>query len=68
MVVCGTQHFKTNLQVNGDQWDEETIYPALRDYNSGHHIDTNLSEKADGKSGNYFYVSEIAQRLQGWTG
>ncbi|KAM7193649.1 hypothetical protein V8F20_008286 [Naviculisporaceae sp. PSN 640] len=64
MVRDGTQHYKQNLINWGDKWTVETIYPALREYNSGSVNPDNLS---DGRGATASYVSDIAQRLQGWT-
>jgi hypothetical protein len=63
MVRGGTQHFKANLQNWGNKWSGESIYPALREYNSGSVNKDNLS---DGRGATAEYVSDIAQRLQGW--
>lgn len=66
MVDCGTQHFKTNLANWGGQTSEQSIYPALRAFNSGSVVAWDLST-VPGGVGNPAYVSDIAQRLQGWT-
>ncbi|KAI1076248.1 hypothetical protein F5B20DRAFT_594281 [Whalleya microplaca] len=63
MVRGGTEHFKTNLQDWGNQLSTESIYPALREYNSGSVNPDNLS---DGLGATDSYVSDIAQRLGGW--
>lgn len=63
MINGGTQHYKTNLQAWGDKWATESIYPALRAYNSGGVNTNNLS---DGLGATDSYVSDISQRLQGW--
>ncbi|KAK8061812.1 hypothetical protein PG994_008178 [Apiospora phragmitis] len=63
MVNGGTNHFKANLQDFGDKWSEESIYPALREYNSG---SVNQNDLSDGLGATASYVSDIAQRLQGW--
>ncbi|KAF3760818.1 hypothetical protein M406DRAFT_268516 [Cryphonectria parasitica EP155] len=65
MVHCGTQHFITNLGDFGDQQTVATIYPALREYNSGSVDQGNLSIAPNG-AGNPYYVSDIAQRMQGY--
>lgn len=63
MVNGGTSHFKQNLQNWGDQWSEQSIYPALREYNSG---GVNPNDLSDGLGATPAYVSDISQRLQGW--
>ncbi|EMR69443.1 putative exo-beta- -glucanase protein [Eutypa lata UCREL1] len=63
MINGGTQHYKANLQNWGDQWTGESIYPALREYNSGSVNPDNLS---DGQGATDSYVSDISQRLGGW--
>lgn len=63
MVRGGTQHFKGNLQNWGNALNERSIYSALREYNSGSVNENNLS---DGRGATASYVSDIAQRLQGW--
>lgn len=65
MIDCGTQHFKTNLGDWGGQNSEQSIYPALREFNSGRVVVSDLSTAPNGV-GNPAYVSDIAQRLQGW--
>jgi hypothetical protein len=42
MVVAGTKHFKANLEQTGNQDSAESIYQALRLYNSGS-MDPNVS-------------------------
>ncbi|KAI7784909.1 hypothetical protein LA080_008940 [Diaporthe eres] len=64
MIDCGTQHFKTNLGNWGNQNSEQTIYPAMREYNSGSVIASDLSTAPNG-AGNPAYVSDVAQRLLG---
>jgi hypothetical protein len=63
MVRIGTQHFKGNLQARGDKWSGESLYPALREYNSG---SVNASNLSDGMGATASYVSDIANRLTGW--
>lgn len=65
MVDCGTQHLKLNLANWGSQKSEQTIYPAMREYNSGSVISSDLSTAPNG-AGNPAYVSDVAQRLLGW--
>jgi Mn-dependent DtxR family transcriptional regulator len=64
MVMAGTKHFKGNLQQLDDKDTAETIYRALRLYNSGSINESNLS---DGMGATPSYVSDIANRLQGRT-
>ncbi len=63
MVRGGTQHFKRNLRNWGDKWSGESIYPALREYNSG---SVNPEDLSDGQGATASYVSDIAHRLTGW--
>ncbi|KAL1856913.1 hypothetical protein Daus18300_010567 [Diaporthe australafricana] len=65
MVDCGTQHYKLNLANWGSQNAPESIYPALREYNSGSVIASDLSTAPNGV-GNPTYVSDLADRLLGW--
>lgn len=65
MVDCGTQHFKTNLGVWAGLNAEQSIYPALREYNSGSVVASDLSIAPNG-AGNPAYVSDVAQRCMGW--
>lgn len=64
MVVAGTKHLKDNLNQFGGKDNEETIYKALRAYNSGSVNEHNLS---DGRGATPSYVSDIANRLLGRT-
>lgn len=48
MVNCGTQHYKENLEDFGDLWATSSIYPALREYNTGSVDQSNLSDAPDG--------------------
>lgn len=63
MIIGGTQHYKRDLVTEGNKWSAESIYPALRRYNSGNVNHDNLS---DGLGATGPYVSDLAQRLQGW--
>lgn len=65
MVDCGMQHLKTNLGNWGGQDSEQSIYPALREYNSGSVVAADLSTAPNG-AGNPAYVSDVAQRCLGW--
>jgi len=62
MVCGGTDHYKANLRNWGDKWAAESIYPALREYNSGSVNPDNLS---DARGATASYVSDISQRLNG---
>lgn len=64
MIKCGTTHFATNYQTQGGQNTIDTIYSALREYNSGS-VDTSDLSIAPNGAGVSSYVSDIAQRLQG---
>ena len=62
MVNAGTQHYKGNLEQQGNADDAPTIYEALRLYNSGSLDESNLS---NGLGATDSYVSDIANRLIG---
>jgi len=64
MVRAGTLHYKDNLRQFGDGYNAETIYKALRVYNSGSINEDNLS---DGRGATPEYVSDLANRLCGRT-
>ncbi|KAK1243116.1 hypothetical protein MKX07_003744 [Trichoderma sp. CBMAI-0711] len=64
MINGGTQHFKGNLEDWGNQWAESSIYPALREYNSGSVNSGDLSTAAGG-FGVPCYVSDVARRMLG---
>ncbi len=64
MVTAGTNHFKGNLEQFGNADNADTIYKALRAYNSGSVNPNNLS---DGLGATNSYVSDIANRLLGRT-
>ncbi|KAL8289805.1 hypothetical protein RB597_001438 [Gaeumannomyces tritici] len=64
MVRAGTEHFKGNLHEHGDKWDADTIYKALRSYNSGRCDADDLSK---GLGATDDYVSDVANRLCGRT-
>ncbi|KAJ4423631.1 hypothetical protein N0V82_001654 [Gnomoniopsis sp. IMI 355080] len=63
MVQCGSDHFK-NVD-GGASLDENTIYYALRSYNSGVN-GVNRGDLSSGGSGTSSYVSDVANRLKGW--
>ncbi|KAK6840283.1 hypothetical protein PG990_007129 [Apiospora arundinis] len=65
MVEGGAKHFKENLSHWGNTMDPKSVYPALREYNSGKVNPKDLSEAPQSTPS---YVSDIAQRLGGWTG
>lgn len=66
MVNCGTQHYQTNLQAwGGDHEAPKSVYPALREYNSGR-VDAGDLSNASGGIGNPYYVSDVSQRFGGW--
>jgi hypothetical protein len=44
MVNCGCTHFKQNLIDQGNQLSTKSILPALREYNSGSVIQSDLSD------------------------
>ena len=63
MVRGGVEHFRGNLAHWGNCMGESCVYPALREYNSGN---VNPADLSDGRGATPSYVSDIAQRLQGW--
>lgn len=65
MVDCGMRHFKMNLGERAGMNSEQSIYPALREYNSGSVVASDLSIAPNG-AGNPAYVSDVAQRCMGW--
>ncbi|KAI0015555.1 hypothetical protein F4780DRAFT_784057 [Xylariomycetidae sp. FL0641] len=64
MVRGGTQHFKQNLVDFGDAGTAETVYKALREYNSG---SVNEADLSDGRGATPSYVSDVANCLLGRT-
>lgn len=67
MVTCGTKHYLGNLQTwGGNSNSTQSIYTALREYNAGSVVVSDLSVAPSGV-GNPYYVSDVAQRFQGWT-
>ena len=64
MVRAGTEHFKANLKEFGDADTADTIYKALRAYNSG---SVNVNNLSDGRGATDSYVSDVANRLLGRT-
>ncbi|RYP20231.1 hypothetical protein DL765_002905 [Monosporascus sp. GIB2] len=63
MVRGGVEHYKGNLRNWGDAMTESCVYPAMREYNSGN---VNPNDLSDGRGATPSYVSDVAQRLQGW--
>lgn len=51
------------MDVYGNEWSGETIWPALRAYNSG---TANLNDLSDPKGAKGSYVSDLANRVTGW--
>lgn len=64
MVEAGTKHFKLNLRDFGDADNADTIYKALREYNT---VSVNADDLSDGRVGTASYVSDMANRLCGRT-
>ncbi|KXJ97316.1 hypothetical protein Micbo1qcDRAFT_171017 [Microdochium bolleyi] len=65
MIRGGAAHFRADLdQVGGNGWEPSSVYPALRRYNSGV-VDHN--DLSNGLGATTDYVSDIVQRLGGWT-
>lgn len=63
MIVGGMKHFKGNMGNWGNTHEPKTIYPALREYNSGN---VNPNDLSDGRGATNSYVSDVVQRLGGW--
>jgi hypothetical protein len=64
MVRGGTQHYQGNLRNwGGNSASVQSVYPALREYNSGSVDPSNLS---NGLGATDSYVSDVSQRLGGW--
>lgn len=66
MIQGGADHFKANMVNWGDSGTASgpsTIYPALREYNSGSVAADDLS---NGLGATPEYVSDVAQRIGGW--
>ncbi|KAM0260088.1 hypothetical protein ACHAQJ_003013 [Trichoderma viride] len=64
MINGGTNHFKSNLEDWGNLWDVSSIYPALREYNSGS-VDSGDLSTAAGGFGDPCYVANVARRMMG---
>jgi len=64
MIRIGTLHYKGNLRQFGDGYNAETIYKALRVYNSG---SCNENDLSDGRGATPAYISDMANRLCGRT-
>jgi len=65
MINCGSEHYKLNLEDFGDLLAGSSIYPALREYNTGSVSDPSDLSDAPNCIGNPFYVSDIANRFLG---
>ncbi|KAF2438178.1 hypothetical protein P171DRAFT_526416 [Karstenula rhodostoma CBS 690.94] len=63
MVCGGAEHFKTNMLHWGDRWSAASVFPALREYNSGN---VNEADLSDGRGATASYVSDLANRVTGW--
>ncbi|KAH7024409.1 uncharacterized protein B0I36DRAFT_352648 [Microdochium trichocladiopsis] len=64
MILAGAKHFRGNLDRNGgDGYQPKSVYPALREYNSGN---VNHADLSDGRGATPSYVSDVVQRLGGW--
>ncbi|KAJ5833792.1 hypothetical protein N7474_002103 [Penicillium riverlandense] len=59
-----SQHIKSNLEDFGNLDDPSSIYPALREYNSGS-VDSGDLSVAAGGYGVPCYVSDVARRFMG---
>jgi hypothetical protein len=64
MIRAGTLHFKENLKEFGNADNADTIYKALRSYNSG---SCNVNDLSDPVGATASYVSDVANRLLGRT-
>jgi hypothetical protein len=63
MIRGGVEHYKGNMRNWGDRNTADCLYPAMREYNSGN---VNPDDLSDGRGATPQYVSDVAQRLQGW--
>jgi hypothetical protein len=63
MVLAGTKHFKGNLEQTGNQDSAQSIYQALRLYNSGS-MDVNVSVPFSQLSNNYPYFGAESLRWE----
>ena len=63
MICGGVEHFKGNMEHFGNKWSGESVWPALREYNSGN---ANLADLSDGRGATASYVSDLANRVTGW--
>jgi hypothetical protein len=63
MVCGGVEHFKMNLDNWRNEWSANTVFSALREYNSGN---VNVADLSDGRGATASYVSDIANRVTGW--
>ena len=63
MICGGVEHFKGNLESFGDKDSRDSVWPALREYNSGN---ANLADLSDPRGATASYVSDVANRVMGW--
>jgi hypothetical protein len=64
MICGGVEHFKGNLKHFGDKDSRDSVWPALREYNSGN---ANLADLSDPRGATASYVSDVANRVMGWS-
>ncbi|CAN8105755.1 unnamed protein product [Discula destructiva] len=65
MVDCGTQHFKSDMDLNAGGSYEQQVYQAMRSYNSGPRNVNKANLDDVGTNGAWFYVHEIGDYLTG---
>lgn len=63
MICGGVERFKGNLKHFGDKDSRDSVWPALREYNSGN---ANLADLSDPRGATASYVSDVANRVMGW--
>ncbi|KAL5421201.1 hypothetical protein PMIN04_005817 [Paraphaeosphaeria minitans] len=63
MVCGGVKHFKENMQHWSNRWSGTSVWPALREYNSGN---VNEADLGDGRGATASYVADVANRVTGW--
>lgn len=63
MICGGVKHFKMNMDHWGNKWSAKSVWPALREYNSGN---VNAADLSDGRGATASYVSDLANRVTGW--
>lgn len=65
MICGGVKTFKENMDAYGNKWSGESLWSALRVYNSGPN-GMNLSDLSNPMGATASYVSDMANRVTGW--